>query len=288
MKKITVFVMALGLIALTAGTAPAEMYVEMYFGNNFAVTSPNPLELNFNPNYKGPFNTSLEFPRTLISSFLFGGKAGIWFSKQGFPQLDFPDWMKYLGFYLDLSYNGFDKSALVDKTIGTRRMNIFPSPYPHYQQYQFSVNRGSSITSLAFMFACRYGFFPTEKVPFGKVQPYVAVGPALFITGISPNFRFQPSAFEVIPIYGSEDRTVPLSYTTVVTPGLETELGVRFLFTRKNGPPGRAISFETSVKYRYYQPSLSYDLDAEGFTHRLKFSPQFNLFSIQAGVGYHF
>jgi hypothetical protein len=281
-KKLTVLMLALALLALTVGTAPAETYVEVYLGNSFAVTSPNPLELDVNPNYKGPVKTSLEFPRTVISSFYFGAKLGTWFSKEGFPKLDYPDWMKYLGFYLDFSFQGLEKSSLIYKpTLGTRRMYVFPSYYPHYQQYQFSVNKGASIVTLAFMFAFRYGFLPTEKVPFGKLQPYVAVGPGIFITSISPNFRFQPSAFELVPIYDDFERTIPLSYTSVVTVGLATELGIRFMITR-------FLSVDTSVKYRLVRPSLSYDLDAEGFTHQLKFSPQINLFSIQAGLAYHF
>jgi hypothetical protein len=285
-KKVTALILALALLASTAGKALAEAYVEGYVGNNFMITSPDPLRLDVNPQYRGPVSTDLEFPRTLTSSLIFGGKVGIWCSRQGFPKVEFPDWMKYVGFYLDFTWQGLssyalEKSDLIDKTLGTRRMYIYPSFYPHYQQYQFSVNQGSSIVTLAFMFAARYGFFPTKDVPFGKVQPYVAIGPGIFITSISPNFRIQPSLFNFFPIYETFDRTIPLAYTTVVNIGLCTELGLRFMIRK-------FFSLETSFKYRLVQPSLSYDLDAEGFTHRLTFAPQLNMFSIQAGVAYHF
>jgi outer membrane protein W len=288
-KKVTALLVALTFLYMTAGKALAETYVEGYIGNNFMLTSPNPLELDVNPNYR-QVRTSLEYPRTLTSSLIFGGKVGIWFSREGFPKVNFPDWMKYLGFYLDFTWIGldtytFEKSDLVDNTVGSRRMNVTPSSPPlHFQHYQFSVNHGASIVTLAFMFAARYGFMPTEKVPFGKLQPYVAVGPGIFITSMSPNFRIQPeSNFELFPVssIGGPVTVVPLSYTTVVNVGLATELGVRYMITK-------FLSIDTSAKYRLFQPSLSYDLDAAGYTHTLRFSPQINLFSIQVGLAYHF
>lgn len=91
----------------------AETYVEAYLGANFTVTSPNPLELNINPGYKGPVQTDLEFPRTLSSSLIHGAKLGTWFSKEGIPKIDYPDWMKYVGFYFDFNFHGFQKSPLM-------------------------------------------------------------------------------------------------------------------------------------------------------------------------------
>jgi hypothetical protein len=137
------------------------------------------------------------------------------------------------------------------------------------------------------MFAFRYGFFPTEKVPFGKLQPYVAVGPAIFITSIKPNYVIQPSDFELFPVI---NRTVVKgSFNSVASLGLETELGLRFIIARENGFLKRGfLSVDTSVKYRLTQPSLSYDIVAFGYTHQLRFAPQINLFSIQTGVAYHF
>jgi hypothetical protein len=278
--------MTLAFITFTAGTAPAETYVEGYLGYTFGVTSPNPLKLDVNPYYRGSTKTSLEFPRTLSTGMLYGTKLGTWFSRDGFPKIKYPDWMKYFGFYLDFNYHQFDISDLVRDTLGTRRMYVSPSFYPHYQQFKFDVDGNASIFTLAFMFAFRYGFFPTERVPFGKFQPYVAVGPAIFITSMEPNYVIQPSFFKLFPII---DRTVvPGTFKSVANIGLEAELGLRFYFTRKDGPEGRAISLDTSVKYRLVRPTLSYDIVAFGYTHRLRFEPQFNLFSIQTGLAYHF
>lgn len=274
--------MTLAFITFMAGTAPAETYVEGYIGNNFTVGSPNSLEINVNPAYRGPIKASPEYPRTVSSALMGGAKLGTWFSNQGFPKIDYPEWMKYLGVYLDFSFHGMD----LWRNMGTRRMNIVPSNYPYFTQYKF-LGTGN-IATIGFMFACRYGFLPTEKVPFGKLQPYVAVGPALMITSFSPTYMQQPNNnYELFPI---EDfpREFSASSKTVVNLGLEAELGLRYYFTRKDGPKGRAISLETAVKYRYVRPSLSYSLSAEGFTHQLRYAPQFHLFSIYSGLAYHF
>ena len=140
------------------------------------------------------------------------------------------------------------------------------------------------------MFAFRYGFFPRKKVPFGKIQPYAAVGPALFITSLKPTFVVQPqsTAFLLFPTLSHDYTELPGPFMSSVNIGLETELGLRFMFTRENGPKDRAISLDTSFKYRLVQPSFSYDMNIAGYTHQLKFSPQINLFSLQAGIAYHF
>jgi hypothetical protein len=278
-KKINVLIMVLALLALAVGTAAAESYVEGYVGYTFFVTSPNPLELDINPYYRGPTKTVLEYPRTLGGALVYGAKLGTWFSKEGFPKIDYPDWTKYLGFYLDFNYHQFDSSDLKRDTLGTRRMYVTPSFYPHYQQFKFSVAGNASIATLAFMFSFRYGFLPTEKIPFGKLQPYVAVGPAIFITSLQPTYLIQPSSFEIFPILNRQP--VHGSFKSVTTLGLEAELGLRNMITR-------FLSVDISVRYRLARPSLSYDLEIGGFTHQLRFAPQFNLFSVQTGIAYHF
>ena len=264
--------MALALIALTAGTAPAETYVEVYLGNNFTVTSPNPLGFDVNQNYKA-VQAFPEYPRTLSTNVIGGGKLGTWFSKQGFPGFDYPEWMKYFGFYLDFNFHGINYI----QGVGTRRINISPSTYPYFDQYKFFGD--GSIATLGFMFAARYGFFPREKVPFGKFQPYVAVGPAIMITSLGPTYMVQPSHGNLFPFFGVVNAKAALK--TTVSLGLQAELGMRFMLTR-------FLSVETSFKYRYTTFAANYDVSIDGFTHQLRFAPELNLFSLYSGVAYHF
>jgi hypothetical protein len=236
--------------------------------------------LNVNPLFRGPVSTDLEFPRSLTSGTTFGGKLGTWFSKTGFPKIDYPDWMKYTGFYLDFSYNGAQKSSLTGDNLGSRRIYIYPSDYPHYTHYKFWGS--ASWYYLGFMFAFRYGFHPTEKVPFGKLQPYVAVGPAIFITSFKPTYYSQTTFINFFTDLNGFPRTATGSNQTVVSPGFATEIGLRYMITR-------FLSVETSCKYRYTAPSFSYDdIQITGFNHQLKFAPEFNMFSMHVGVGYHF
>lgn len=183
-----------------------------------------------------------------------------------------------MGFYLDLNHHTLDYLP----GVGSRRMYVSSIPPPlGFQHYKFLGN--GSVTTLAFMFAFRYGFLPTEKVPFGRLQPYLAVGPAIMITSLRPTFMVQPNyQFEFFP---TTTNRIPGkysgSYKSTVAVGLATEIGVRWMIRK-------FLSIETSVKYRYAQPSCTYDIPIYGVDHQLTYSPALSIFSIQSGLAYHF
>lgn len=81
MKPSRILIAALLFVALAVGTAGAELYLEAYFGNAFTVTVPNPIDLNINPAFRGPVSADLEYPQTVSSNFILGGKVGTWFVK---------------------------------------------------------------------------------------------------------------------------------------------------------------------------------------------------------------
>jgi hypothetical protein len=263
------------LVVLAAGTTWAEVYVEGYLGSAFSVTAPNPIGLHVNPAYRGPISADPEFPRTLSTGVIPGFKIGTWFVKEGFLGFNYPDWMKYFGCYFDFSYN----RLVYLRGIGSRRMNITPSNYPYYTTYKFWGD--GNIITLAFMFAFRYGFFPREKVPFGKLQPYAAVGPAILIMGLTPTFMQQPNNNYELFFVALNPREFQSSFKSTATVALAAEIGVRYMITR-------FLSLDTSFKYRYARPTINYDLSVDGFSHTLRFAPELNLFSLQAGLAYHF
>jgi hypothetical protein len=116
-----------------------------------------------------------------------GGRVGLWFVPEGALGLKYPRWMNYFGFYTDITINGL------------------------------SVDRGPSLGSngyvaaWAFMVAARCGFLKDDEVPFGRIQPYVGIGPAIV------NVAFFESGEE----------------NSVFTTGLVMDAGVKYMFNRR-------------------------------------------------------
>lgn len=220
--------------AQTPATAPPatepSFYIEGYlgFGTSVSNTQGNTAVLS------GDFD----------SYFQGGGKVGYWFTPQGtYAASWYQDWMKYLGFYTDLSYHALNHPN------NTVTASGFPIAIGNSSGY---------VWTWAFMLAARYGFLEDNEVPFGRLQPYVAVGPAIFFSG---------QDYNIGGFTGGNN--------TNTTVGVATEAGIRYFFTAN-------ISAEASFKYRYFKPSYYFNpLGAN-------LEPTVNLFSGQFGLAYHF
>jgi opacity protein-like surface antigen len=196
-----------------------------------------------------------------IEPYVVGGlKLGYWFTPYGTYAIGgMPDWMKYFGFYTDFSYQKLN--------LGDQSGSIIVNGVK-VADARFDTN-GSMVT-WAFMFAARYGFLPDSEVPFGRLQPYLAVGPALFFINQDPtvnvgNLGFSPA---------SKDAT---------NVGVAVETGLRYFFNK-------AISVEASFKYRYVNFSGNHlgTIPGTVVTYNYDTRADFNLFSGQIGVAYHF
>jgi opacity protein-like surface antigen len=174
---------ALVLLLALPTVAQAAMYVEALLGGS---TASNP---------------AVQTPAVIG-----GGRVGTWFVKEGALGLKYPNWMKYFGFYTDITING----------IGVDRQ-----PYQGASGY---------VATWAFMFAGRCGFIKDDEVPFGRIQPYVGIGPAVV------NVAFNVS--------GNEN--------SAFTPGLVMDAGVRYMANRQ-------FSVDLFFRYRYAQPNLTYN-----------------------------
>ncbi len=273
MKKKRVLALALAMALVFVAVANAEMYVEGYLGagqaanlgQHFTVNefkAPPPPPPTPPPPQIGDF--SLNYGGTSDVTVIGGIKVGTWFVKEGFAGYSgYPDWCKYLGFYTDFSYqrltwrdfftggNFFSNGALINNVVGT-------------------IKNDGMVATWAFMFAGRYGFFPDSEVPFGRVQPYVAVGPAVMWTSVKP--KLSAPGLGMSP--GTESATVI---------ALAVDAGIRYMALKN-------VSIDISFKYRYAQPSFSYSgiNGADSAPASFKLNPTFNLFSGQLGVAYHF
>ncbi len=261
-------VLLLAALLLPPVGASAEMYVEAYLGGVF----PASQSFNYNASPTPFYTYSVNAPGRYDPAVMGGLKLGTWFVKEGFLGFNYPDWMKYLGFYLDFSYHRLNL-----RHQQASYSEIFAG-LPSQGQWDFSSN--GSMATLAFMFAARYGFFPDSEVPFGRLQPYVAVGPALCFVSQRPRFSF--STFNGPFLTDNMD----LASKSTMVVGLAAEAGLRYMALKN-------VSIDASFKYRYAQPSFDYTVNpgGNGFfvaTHDVKLDTTLQLFSVQLGAAYHF
>jgi hypothetical protein len=307
MGKIWVILILAALLALPAA-AKAEMYVEAYLGGAWAADSgiksavPHPPNTGPNGIYGyGPAGEFFTANGGISPSVLGGLKLGTWFVPTGFLGYNYPDWMKYFGFYLDLSYQRLDFSreqlSALTSTYraksgpGSGNAAWPPTSNPLALAESSFESQGNAIT-LAFMFAGRYGFFPDSEVPFGRLQPYLAVGPAILFTSQSFNIglaRIEPTSQQNVDPYREKTGTA-----TATCIALAVETGFHY-YALKN------VSIDLSFKYRYATPSFTYKVQDDfvlSYGYRpdrnpttvtsFKIDPTYNLFSGQLGVAYHF
>ena len=248
--------------------AKAEMYVEAYLGGSLAASEP----FNFGATPASFYTYRARVPGRYDPAVLGGLKIGTWFVKEGFLGFNYPDWMKYLGFYLDFSYH---------------RLNLGQQQTSYRDVFGRGVNQGQlnfssegTAATLAFMFAGRYGLFPDSEVPFGRLQPYLAVGPALLFTSQRPRFSF--TSFTGPFLTDDAD----LESKSATTLALAVETGLRWMALKN-------VSIDASFKYRFAEPSFTYTVSpgANEFfvaSHEVTMNQTYHLFSFQLGAAYHF
>jgi opacity protein-like surface antigen len=244
-----------------APKAPAlsepSFFIELYFGGGGATKQGSAVR-SFNRSDVGQVSVSL--PGN-IDEFVMGGlKFGYWFSPYGtYAVGNLPDWARYFGFYTDFSY----QKLTFAEQVGTFRVGRAAG------NVNFSTN--GNLVTWAFMFAGRYGFFPDSQLPFGRLESYLAVGPAIFFSDQKPDITVTPAA---------SHSPASKSSTNI---GLAVETGARYFFNK-------SISVQLSFKYRYFKPSYDFSGNLPGttVTYNVNSKPDFNLFSGQLGVAYHF
>lgn len=255
-------------LAVLPSRAGAEMYVGGYAGYvRSATVFRDYLVLTTHHPSLGTYEEH-QTRGTFLKGVIGGGKIGLWFTPDGILGYPYPEWMKYFGVYLDCSYHQQDfryregNSVIPSAVINTRH----------------SFRSDGDVITLALMFAGRYGFLPTEQVPAGRLQPYLAVGPALMIT--TQNVTLKSQAFDgaaFIPY------TIAPGAETTVVPALAVEPGLKWM-VHKN------IGLDFSFKFRWAHPSFTFNYTdpISGTRESVTLHPQYLILSFQMGAAYHF
>ncbi len=248
-----------------AKAAPAlsepSFFIELYLGGGGGLKQGDAIRQVSSPFLAVPI--SVNIPGN-ISPFVIGGlKFGYWFSPYGTYALGgLPDWARYFGFYTDFSYHKLD----FGNQNGTWRLPAANGT--------FNADSSGSVATWAFMFAGRYGFLPDSQLPFGRVEAYLAVGPAVVFSDQKPTANVNVGAARI---------GLSPTYKTSTNIGLAVETGARYFFNK-------AVSVQVSFKYRYFAPSYNFNgtLPGTPIVYNVNSKPDFNLFTGQVGVAYHF
>lgn len=194
---------------------------------------------------------------TMDPSVVGGLRLGLWFENCR----SLPAWTRHFGFYTDFSYQRLNFANQARGLPGTDFATFFSS-------------EGTAAT-WSFMFAGRLGFFPDQEVPFGRLQPYVAVGPGIMFASQNPTFR-------VTSPFGLEESFEPGSQSDAVV-CLVVDAGVRWMALKN-------VSIDVFFKYRHARPSFTYNVvdDHNGLMSQVTLNPTFDLFSVNVGAAYHF
>jgi hypothetical protein len=263
------FLLLTALVVLPVA-AQAEMYLEGYVGGERGATVLTPyLSMATHHPLLGTYEE--HHTRGTFRPAVIGGlKIGTWFTRQGFLGASYPEWMKYCGFYLDFNYHQHDfrerncSTLVVGEGVAEPTRNVFKSD-------------GTAAT-LAFMFAGRYGFLGDKEVPFGRLQPYLALGPAILFTSQEVTLNSKTLTGNGFVPYAIKPG--PDSDTVIA---LATELGLRWMALRN-------VAFDLSFKFRWAHPSFVYryrdPLDGTGESFRL--NPTYLMLSGQLGAAYFF
>jgi len=138
---------------------------EFYFGGFAGVSLVNPANWSFEPihfptgnRYSPIGSTELQCAAKNVKTD--PGPAG------GFK----------VGYFLDsIPYLGFEGESSIASNYRPRQLVTVKPPISAFPV--FTEEQGNLIWTVAFHIVGRYGFLPDKEVPFGRLQPYIGIGP---------------------------------------------------------------------------------------------------------------
>jgi opacity protein-like surface antigen len=209
-RRVVSAVVLCASVALSAAPASAEWFGDLFIGGAFNEKSDPVLETTFG----GVPTTITTKDLRHDDSIVFGGRFGYWL--EPFP---------YLGFGLDVSHFGAD--APPQATTVTFNPDPLRLSGPSVQAGKVEIG----VTVISFDLMLRWPLMTSQAFPKGQLQPYMAVGPALFIVK-AEDFG------NLVPITQSD------THTSV---GVKVAAGAAWLFTPNIGVFGE-------YRFLHYNP----------------------------------
>jgi hypothetical protein len=186
------------VLALWAGPASAEWFFDLYLGGAFTFDSD--LESNFNDSTLQLLE-EVEYDAAL----LLGGRFGYFFDRPIVPGLNF-------GIGVDVSH--FQPNIDSQTTFGSSTVG----PLLVFGDF-LVLPIDISVVAVSLDLMLRWALMPSQAFPRGRLQPYFAIGPAVFFTEAKDSGNFAPG--------GQTDHD-----TTV---GFKIGTGVTYMLTRNFG-----------------------------------------------------
>lgn len=244
-KRLLVTVTLLGALGVDAAPASAEWFGDLYLGGAFTENRDLTAKGSFNGS---PFEITARDVR-FDSSVTGGGRLGYWFEK-----------LPWLGLGLDIAYfapNISAQSVDTNVKLGGVATNVGSVPFDRVKL---------DVTDVSFDLMLRWpGLVASSQFPKGRLQPYLTVGPAVFLTTAKDSTNFGPP----------NDQS---SHDT--SPGVKAGFGTTWMLTPNIGLFGE-------YRFTHFHPTFDFDTNAPGLS-RTKVETDVNTHHVLFGVTFRF
>jgi len=244
-KRLLVTVVLLVASSVGAVPASAEWFGDLYLGGAFTQND----DLTAKGSVNGtPFELTARDLR-FDSSVTGGGRFGYWFEA-----------LPWLGLGLDIAYfapNASSQNVDTNVKLGGVSTNVGAVAFDKVKV---------DVTDVSFDLMLRWpGLVASPQFPKGRLQPYLTVGPAIFLATAKDSTNFGPPNNQ-----SSHDTSV----------GVKAGFGTTWMLTPHIGIIGE-------YRFTHFSPKFEFDTDVPGFS-KTKVETDVNTHHVLVGVTFRF